>query len=649
MNTTLNRIIFVFCFFCFFQAVSVQGQPVFFDVQKATEQYPDESFIILKREDQFSITVQNGSLKVFRHRTEQYLYLKNMAAFNTERSLQSSSFVPLKTYKANTYLPNGTKFRKVPVKNVAIKNTSEGSIFFDDEKEYVFTFPSIERGAVLEIESTHEIAEPRFFPTLFFQSVVPVYSLDYSIECDTSVVLQFAEFNMKNIDISYSKDRSKKGLAYRWSGQNIMPIKDEPNQPSVRYFIAHTIPFISRYRTENGEEKTFLSSVDDLYSWYYTFVDGVNPPETYTALAPLADSITLGKTTDFEKAKAIFYWVQANIKYIAFEDGMGGLVPRNALDVYKKRYGDCKDKTSLLKVLMRHAGLDAYFCWIGSDELPYSYRTVYSPTTDNHMILAVNVDDTMLFLDGTGSFQNIHLPTRFIQGKEGLIAIDKDHFLIETVPTIPAEQNNVSDSVLFQIGDRGQLSGTGHYSLSGYSKLYFQNSLIGKSNSEQKNIIDEYVEIGNNKCILTSYQMPSIATYDSSLSFHYTISIDDYCHSFGDELFINTNMYQDWIRFQIPAERQTPMKFKFASSFQFTFCIEIPDGYRITYLPANSQYTDGPCSYTISYSIAGRLLTYKHAVSVDSKLIPPEQFEQWREFIGKLKSDYRQSVSMERQ
>ena len=77
-----------------------------------------------------------------------------------------------------------------------------------------------------------------------------------------------------------------------------------------------------------------------------------------------------------DKARLIFNWVQDNIKYVAFEDGMGGFIPRPAASVCHKRYGDCKDMASIITDMLRYAGIKGNITWVGSDELPYDYTEI---------------------------------------------------------------------------------------------------------------------------------------------------------------------------------------------------------------------------------------------------------------------------------
>ena len=126
----------------------------------------------------------------------------------------------------------------------------------------------------------------------------------------------------------------------------------------------------------------------------------------------------------------IFNWVQDNIRYIAFEDGLGGFIPRDAASVCNKRYGDCKDMANLLFEMLNHAGIEAYRAWIGTRNRPYKYKEVPTPMVDNHMITAVIIDGETIFLDATDSYVPFGLPSAFTQTKEALLGIDENSYNI---------------------------------------------------------------------------------------------------------------------------------------------------------------------------------------------------------------------------
>jgi transglutaminase-like putative cysteine protease len=83
-----------------------------------------------------------------------------------------------------------------------------------------------------------------------------------------------------------------------------------------------------------------------------------------TELSQKANELTTGTTDDIQKIKKIFNWVQHNIRYIAFEDGIAGFKPAKANDVLHKKYGDCKGMANLTRGLLQSLGYDARLCWI---------------------------------------------------------------------------------------------------------------------------------------------------------------------------------------------------------------------------------------------------------------------------------------------
>src|SRR6202012_5439792 len=135
--------------------------------------------------------------------------------------------------------------------------------------------------------------------------------------------------------------------------------------------------------------------------WFYSMVKDVN-----TSISPevkkVVDSITAGAKSNIEKVKRIFYWVQDHITYVAYEDSLGGFVPREATLVCSRRFGDCKDMASTLVEMIRAAGLEAHQTWIGTRDIPYSFEDVPSPTSTNHMICTYIENGNYHFLDATG-------------------------------------------------------------------------------------------------------------------------------------------------------------------------------------------------------------------------------------------------------
>lgn len=148
-----------------------------------------------------------------------------------------------------------------------------------------------------------------------------------------------------------------------------------------------------------------------------------------------ADEITQGKSTAIEKVKAIYYWVQDNVRYIAFEDGLAGFKPEKAQEVLRRKYGDCKGMANLTKELLKASGFDSRLCWIGTHHIAYDYSTP-SLAVDNHMICAVVLNGRRYFLDATEKYIPLNEYAERIQARQVLI---EDAFRAHTIYKLSSE------------------------------------------------------------------------------------------------------------------------------------------------------------------------------------------------------------------
>lgn len=120
--------------------------------------------------------------------------------------------------------------------------------------------------------------------------------------------------------------------------------------------------------------------------------------------------------TDEDKARAIFAWVQSNIRYVAFEQGEAGYVPDRPAEVLRKRYGDCKGMACLLTTLLRHIGLKADMATLGTGWRPTTLDDGPSLLAFNHKVCILNLNNRDIFLDATQR----HMPMGYIpQASQG--------------------------------------------------------------------------------------------------------------------------------------------------------------------------------------------------------------------------------------
>ncbi len=275
-----------------------------------------------------------------------------------------------------------------------------------------------------------------------------------------------------------------------------------PAPPTIRLTLFF---YIEKYVNDKGEQVKYLSDTNDLFKLNSGFIKDINKvagPE----LKRIVDSLVKGAPSQEVKARRIYSWVQDNIKYVAFEDGMEGFIPRDANFVCSRRFGDCKDMSSILTLMLNTAGVPAYHTWIGTRSLPYTYRETPLPIVDNHMICAIQLKkNEFIFLDGTDPTCVFGIPSSHIQDKEALIALENGTYTIAKVPSPAKETNQLIDTCYLQLTDKG-ITGRINTHLSGYYAMNTHAALNYVNGKDKDKYMRGKFSRGSNKFQLNNYE-----------------------------------------------------------------------------------------------------------------------------------------------
>ncbi len=132
------------------------------------------------------------------------------------------------------------------------------------------------------------------------------------------------------------------------------------------------------------------------------------------------------------KVRALYKHVIVSTRYVGLEFGIHGFKPYRTTDVYDRRFGDCKDKASLLKVMLAEAGIKSHLVLVRTRDQGTIGATPASLSAFNHAITYVPSLD--LYLDGTAEFSGPEeLPTGD-QGATVLIIRDGAGADLRTIP-----------------------------------------------------------------------------------------------------------------------------------------------------------------------------------------------------------------------
>jgi len=174
-------------------------------------------------------------------------------------------------------------------------------------------------------------------------------------------------------------------------------------------------------------------------------------PETRSS----AEEITKGKDGDEAKMRALYDFVSTRFRYIGINLGLSRYTPHSATEVLTNRYGDCKDKHTLLAALFQTVNIGAYPVLISSG---YRIDPAFpTPSLFDHVITAVPRGDSFLLLDTTpevAPFGHLIPPLR---GRQALAVLPSGGAHLIDTPINPPVPNYELFQVDSSIDEKGTL------------------------------------------------------------------------------------------------------------------------------------------------------------------------------------------------
>ncbi len=605
------------------------------------KEYPDEDAVYLHWREKLNIGWEAGKLDITHDHDSRMLFLHGNSPGLAERAISYSSFSTILNIDASTQVPDKERYHKVPVLDIRDLNSISNGIFYDDRREKSFVFPSIQDGALADLKYREQILEPRFLGAFYFRSYLPVVDATYTVTVDTGISLRYKLLGRDTASILFRQEVQNGRRTYFWTAARQPSMIFEENAPALLYDEPHVVVYLDRVGNQS-----ILGDVDGLYSWYRSLTDSLNI-RTDSDLEVLTEMLVAGAVSDREKAIRIFSWVQDNIRYVAFEDGLGGFIPREATLVCQRKFGDCKDMASLLSTMLNMAGLTAKLTWIGTRDIPYRYDQVPTPLSDNHMIASLVLDGENYFLDATDDALGFGFPSSFIQGKQAMIGFGEDYKLI-TVPEVAAHRNLVEEKAHLTLIEN-QLTGTATARWQGYPAFDVKRQLSSVQPEGMPRFLSGALELGNNKFSVTRFSIAGQLDRNAPLEIEFDLLLPDYARFVGDQIFINMNLDRRLQQAGIDVEnRKRDREFEYRSEHVHEVTLDIPAGYTVAYLPESMSVEQEYFGFQISYRIEENQIRMERKIRLDLLLLKKENFSQWNNMVNALGKAYRDVVVLDR-
>jgi hypothetical protein len=601
--------------------------------QKLREQYGKDDIAILQSKEDitFDLNKKEGKVKVKNSINEHLMNINHRADISKYEFYDSES--KIETFNLKFRNQKNANF---PVFDEFYKNND---LFYNDArvKHMSFDFPVQGYSYHYELEKKYE--DVKYFTALYFNDEYPVMKKEINVTIPNWLNIELKEFNFEGNKIVKTKTvNANNSTSYNYVLENVPAFYKDDNAPGNSYIYPHILIIAKSFKIDDKETMLFNSTAD-LYKWYKSLVDLMK--DDVSVFEAKVKELTASAKTDEEKIKNIYYWVQDNIRYIAFEDGIAGFKPDESNNVFQKRYGDCKGMANLIKQMLKIAGFDARLTWIGTKHIAYDYTTP-SLAVDNHMICTVMLKGKKYFLDGTEKFNSFGEYAERIQNKEVMIE-DGNQFIIEKIKPIDAAENKEKYNANLTI-ENEKLVGSCSKSYAGESRsqfLYIYNSF--KTNKKDETL-DYYLSKGDKNVLVTNVKSSDLSNRDQLLKIDYNVVVENKVSSFDNELYVDLEYMNEFKNFEFK-DRKTDYEFEFKKNYESIIKLKIPSGYKISKLPENLIVKENNFDATVTFQQKDNEIIYKKTFIIKDGVVKTADMTKWNAFIKKLTDLYNQQIT----
>lgn len=605
-------------------------------------EYPKDDVVTLSLKRHIDISESGGKLNISESISKRDIYLTSDRLSHANESISYNTFNTIDEINAYTLATIKGEKTKRYVRDFEDKDVLINGIFFNDQKRKSFSFPNITEGVTTFLNYERKIKDPHFLPSFIISKSIPIKEVTLSVSFPNSVKIGYSAFNLDAVESNFKEYKTDKKTTYSWTLKSVPKINRNYDFNPI-YYIPQIFVRIESY-SRKGCTTSILSNPKDLYSWYKSLITDINKDDQ-TELKTITQNLTKNLKSDEEKIKAIYYFVQNEINYIAFEDGLNGFIPRDATNIYTNKYGDCKDMANILNEMLNYAGISSYLTWIGTRDRPFAYEELPTPMVDNHMITAVKLNNDYLFLDATAKYLGFGYPSPFIQGKEALVGINDSEFKIIKVPEIEPSKNTTIIHSVLQIKDN-TLTGIHNVKMTGFEKLKMLHKLERKDD-EDIGFLESALKFGKRRTSTKNIEYKNLALKNDTLSISFNSETKDYLKTIDNLIYLKPHLDFNLKSEVIKAEQKKfdkKIDHKFKKEFITT--LKIPNTYSINSIPKNISYSNPNFNFKIDYLLSedGKNLDIKKELIVNTLKVEVSIINEWNAFIKALNKANKQSI-----
>ncbi|MBD3347730.1 MAG: DUF3857 domain-containing protein, partial [Candidatus Eisenbacteria bacterium] len=515
----------------------------------------------------------------------------------------------------------------------------DGTVFEAETGLARVLFKNVQPGDILYLhyQSTTHVSgalSGNFWDYHLFSFGVPCLQSSYTLiaPADRDVAFELRNAEGAADSVAYEERVMEDGFVGReWRCSEPPEFGEEYGSPPARSYL----PWV---------DVTTIGDWETLARWYAGLADGQTRVTRRIRLE--AERLCAGAASDEERIERVLAFVADEITYQSIPFYQSAHIPREADEVLRDRFGDCKDKCALLISLLKAAGLiDCHFALVsvGSHE---RLTFLPSPRFDHAIVCRLLPDGGERWYDPTVRFPDPEQIPGHIAGAPALVA-RRGEKALRTIPVQDVCERPYEVETRASLSPAGSVSGvrTSRYALIDETSA----RRVHLASTSREELADEILASLAVSCPGVELLDLRVAGEDAAretLVYEYDFRAPNAFSVTGGMLSgalpPDSRLTDVFGALVAKRERRSPVDLRALRMCELARTVlEVPDGLEIAALPEPAELTFGECRYSTAYEKTDGRLVIERSTTIEGREVPVADYPGFKTFLDGVLQDMR--------
>ncbi|MFY3746518.1 DUF3857 domain-containing protein [Anaeromyxobacter sp. Red801] len=448
-------------------------------------------------------------------------------------------------------------------------------------------------------------------------------------------------------------------VEHRWSARDLPRVVPEPGMPGWSEVSRHV--HVSTYASWDQVARFYWGLVKDAVRPTAEVraeaeriaaevlrarrADGTRVARAQAAASTLPPPGGWDLETQRALTRAVYDFVVSQTRYVGLEFGIHGYKPYRVDQVLQRRFGDCKDKASLLRAMLESIGIDARLVLLRMRRLGRLPEAPASLAVFNHAIVYVPALD--LWLDGTAAYSGSGDLPGEDRGATVLVVNPDGKPRFTTVPEALPEQNRGETRFDVALAADGSASVRGAWRVSGADAPTYRRAYLVEE--QRRAQLEQSFNRSFPGVRVASVTASDLTRLEDDVTMQFTLEVPRFARPDGAGLrFSPFGATRGWGEsWAALSSRRHDLDLGSPSETVFTYRHTLPAGWRIAELPDGDAARSPYASFEVRYRRDGAALVAEARVRLEKGRIPARDYPAFRELTGRIDRAFARKVRIE--